>query len=50
MPLWGAPAVVPVAVTTNGVNSQSMNFEFLPADESGAFAVKGPDRTVVVKK
>ena len=50
MPLWGAPAVVPVTVVNqDGVSSPSMNFTFLPADPE-VFAAKGQSGTVVVKK
>lgn len=42
MPLWTAPAVVPVSVVTNGVASESQNFEFTaPAGRQGQGSREG---------
>lgn len=50
MPLWQAPATVPVAVqNVNGTTSTSMMFEFTAASPE-VFAAKTPNATVVVKK
>ena len=50
MPLWTAPAVVPVSViNSNGIVSQSQNFTF-NASSPEVFAAKTPNATVVVKK
>jgi hypothetical protein len=50
MPLWTAPATVPVSVqNVNGSMSAPLMFEFLPSSPE-VFAAKTPNATVVVKK
>jgi hypothetical protein len=48
MPLWTAPAVVPVSVrNSNGIVSQSQNFEFIDSVTRQTTVVKTPNFTAI---